>query len=84
MQDFLRCRQNHLDFHKSEQLTKFDGEFDAGAWAPMLADATGGRLHVGCVGSPLRLGQGERAAPLHARQGGQPALLLFLRAKRSD
>ena len=39
MQDFLRYRQIHLDFHTSEQLANIGGEFDAGAWAQVLADA---------------------------------------------
>lgn len=39
MQEFLRYRQIHLDFHMSEQLTDICGEFDAGAWAQMLTDA---------------------------------------------
>ena len=39
MQDFLRYRQVHLDFHTSEHLSNIGGEFDADAWARMLADA---------------------------------------------
>ncbi len=39
MQDLLRYRQIHLDFHTSEHLTNIGGEFDANAWAQMLADA---------------------------------------------
>ena len=39
MQDFLRYRQIHLDFHTSEQLANIGGEFDAGAWAQQLVEA---------------------------------------------
>ena len=39
MQDFLRYRQIHVDFHTSEQFTDIGGEFDAGACALMLADS---------------------------------------------
>ena len=39
MQDFLRYRQIHLDFHTSERLANIGAEFDARAWAQMLADA---------------------------------------------
>ncbi len=37
--DFLRYRQIHLDFHTSEQIVGIGSEFDAEAWAQMLADA---------------------------------------------
>lgn len=37
MQDFLRYRQIHLDFHSSEQLAYIGGEFIASAWAQKLA-----------------------------------------------
>ncbi len=37
--DFLRYRQIHLDFHTSEQIVGIGSEFDADAWAQMLADA---------------------------------------------
>ncbi len=39
MQDFLRFRQVHLDFHTSEQITGIGAEFDPAAWAAMLIDA---------------------------------------------
>jgi len=35
--DFLRYRQIHLDFHTSEQIVGIGAEFDADAWAQMLA-----------------------------------------------
>ena len=39
MQDFLRFRQVHLDFHTSEQISGIGAEFDPAAWAEMLIDA---------------------------------------------
>ena len=39
MQDFLRFRQVHLDFHTSEQISGIGAEFDPAAWAEMLIEA---------------------------------------------
>ena len=52
MDDFLRNRQIHLDFsHERAALPTSASEFDAGAWAQMLADA-----HVDSVNLPGVLG----------------------------
>ena len=39
MQDFLRYRQIHLDFHTSEQIAAIGADFEPAAWAQMLAEA---------------------------------------------
>src|SRR5438874_1236477 len=51
---------------------------------PVVAVATGASCHPGRVGTELGLGQAEAADHLALRHGGEPALLLLVRAVAMD